>query len=258
MSTSSLESEAREFVLQRVSLQTAAISVMDKLLKKAIKQILDIARKYRIPPSRFSFSSDRRMKREVDAVIEQLLEDILSDIEDRVTYGVSDEDRNTILAWLLAAFKGKTISQRLSEYLNDLLSDILPQVAASSAGRKSTTVDSITIFNSLTHPETSSLYREAVQNGYPGTERRRSRVGVYIYAYNSLKRAVEDQVARTRQQVFYEIEHKGTTHWLVMRGSRYPCSLCDSMCGITTKMENLPPFHPNCCCIAVPLDGNAD
>lgn len=254
MATSSLEEEARKFVLQRVSYQTSAVSMMGMLVKKAIKQIIDISRRYRIPPSRFSFSADKNLERDVDAVIDKLLEDIISEIEYVVTRDEDDDNNGMILLWLFAAFKGKTIMQRLSLYLRDLLDDILPQVAASMAGKKSSAIDSVTIFNSLTNPESSKLYQQAVKNGYPGTERRRSPVGLYIYAYNNLKRAVSDQVARTRQQIFYDIEHKGTTHWLVMRGSRYPCSLCDSMCGITTKHENLPPFHPNCCCFAVPLD----
>ena len=255
MPTVSIEEQARQFVIERVALQNAAVSRMDTLVRKAIQQIVDISRKYRIPPSRFSFSADTRLKRDVDAVISALLEDILSDIEYRVTYDIQgEEDKHNIILWLLLAFKGKNIRQRLSSYLQDLLSDILPQVAAATIGSKSSSVYSIEIFNSLTHPETSSLYREAEANGYPGTERKRSPVGIYVYAYNNLKRAVSDQVARTRQRVYYDIQHKQTTQWLVMRGSRYPCSLCDSMCGITTKPENLPPFHPNCCCFAVPLD----
>lgn len=258
MATYSLEDEARKFVLQRVLYQQNVLSYMDTLVKRAIKDILDISRRYRIPPSRFSFSADRNLKKEVDAVIDKLLDDILGEIKYMVTKDEEDDDRRTILLWLLAAFKGKTISQRLAEYLKDLLDDILPQVAASMAGNKSSAIDSVVIFNSLTNPESSRLYQQAVKNGYPGTKRKRSPVGVYIYAFNNLKRAVSDQVARTMQQTYYDIKYKETTHWLVMRGSRYPCSLCDSMCGITTKHENLPPFHPNCCCYAVPLDGIPD
>ena len=248
------EKEAKQYIIRRVELQQSAIfSVKDKMFT-AIKKIVKIAKRYNIHPSKFSFSSNKKMKYEIDAVIEELLSGILNIVKHKTMDGIKDkEEKSKILLWLALAFKGKTLSQRLTKYLADWERELQPQVAAAISKRVSDENAAITITQSLSNARNSYLYRYALSKGYEGTTMNVGRVGTYRNAFNNISRAVSDQIARTHQQIYYDIRHPDAQKWLVMRGSRYPCSLCDSMCGVKQREDDLPPFHPNCCCIAIPI-----
>lgn len=45
----------------------------------------------------------------------------------------------------------------------------------------------------------------------------------------------------------------GTHTFYVMRGSSYPCGICQEQVGLHTGEETLPPYHKRCCCIAIPI-----
>ena len=45
----------------------------------------------------------------------------------------------------------------------------------------------------------------------------------------------------------------GTETFYVMRGSSYPCNICQEQVGLHTDTESLPPYHKRCCCIAIPV-----
>ncbi len=51
----------------------------------------------------------------------------------------------------------------------------------------------------------------------------------------------------------YLLYRNTTTFFYVSRGSSYPCELCQSHVGIHRYADELPPYHRNCCCIAVPV-----
>ena len=54
-----------------------------------------------------------------------------------------------------------------------------------------------------------------------------------------------------------DFEESGAVGFYVLRGSSYPCSLCDSKVGfhVIDETDCFPPFHPNCCCYVIPIQG---
>lgn len=58
-------------------------------------------------------------------------------------------------------------------------------------------------------------------------------------------------LAKTWMQ--YLLLRNNTDYYMVMRGSSYPCEMCQEQVGIHKGVETLPPYHRNCCCIAVPI-----
>lgn len=249
-----LKNEAKEFIIERTDIINEVLLISRELIRKAVKDIIVVSRKYRITPSRFKFSANRELEREVDNIIDKLLADILDTMERAVSYEIEDENkRKTIIAWMYLSYKGFTIRTRLESYLHEMLLQLQPQVASLLAQRDfsaSRAADIITLH--LNNVMLSRFYEFAAKNKYPGAKLS-SGIGIYKNAYNKLTRAISDQVARTRQRVYYDINHPYTQFWQIIRGSSYPCSLCDSQCGITSSRLELPPFHPHCCCIAIPL-----
>lgn len=88
-------------------------------------------------------------------------------------------------------------------------------------------------------------------------------VGKYTSAENSLVRLGRYAVADiTRNAQWHEWTADGAPLLLgynVSRGSTYPCSYCDMMCGFHPAGRAwLPPYHAHCCCIAVPVFSNSE
>lgn len=80
-------------------------------------------------------------------------------------------------------------------------------------------------------------------------------VGRYKSAVNSLNRLTRGSIGATVKSIdFGLMKRKGIVGFHVYRGSTYPCSLCDSMVGFhPLSVGDLPPYHPHCCCFAVPI-----
>lgn len=83
-------------------------------------------------------------------------------------------------------------------------------------------------------------------------------VGQYVSAENSLVRLARYAVADTmREAQWHEWNADDAPPLLgynVSRGSNYPCSYCDSMCGFhPADRAWLPPYHSRCCCVASPV-----
>lgn len=251
------EQEAARYIQERLKLEQIASDNLKRLLKSAASEIVKISSEYNISPSRFRFSANRKLKKRVDAVIEQLIEAIISDARTLVLNGENDDERkNAILAWFLSVYYGMTFVQRVKKNVSSFLVEVEGAVAASKHFGYSVEKTSSLIGLYLAAPFTSPLLSEVAGGNYR-TEASlgfRGGSGTYASSFKNLDRVITDQVARTVQRKYYELDHGTTTHWQVVRGSSYPCSLCDSCCGIVTGTANLPPFHPRCCCIAIPLD----
>lgn len=80
-------------------------------------------------------------------------------------------------------------------------------------------------------------------------------VGKYQSAQKSLKRLTNIAIGATTQEVDYLLlKRTGASGYNVYRGSSYPCAVCDFNVGYhPIGHDALPPYHPNCCCFAVPV-----
>lgn len=227
------------------------------LLKEAIQKLVSISYEYRISPLKFNFSANDELKKRIDAVLSELVDSIIDDVKDIVTNGEDDNERiSVILAWFSSIFLGMTFRQRIQKHVRSFATEVEGAIAASKTLGYSVRKTSALINTYLSAPSTSPLFKELSNRNYSTkaiAEIHRGS-GTYASSYKNLNRVVTDQVARVVQRKYYQFEHGSTTHWMVIRGSSYPCSLCDSCCGVVTNIANLPPFHPRCCCIAIPMD----
>lgn len=230
---------------------------LKSLLKEYAQKIVAISDEYNISPLKFTFSANEELEKRVNAILDELIEAIIDDVKDIVTNGENDDERvATILVWFYAVFLGMTFRQRIQRHIRSFATEVEGAIAASKSLGYSVKKTSALINTYLSAPYTSPLLSELKTKNYRTNDSQRIHrgSGVYASAFKNLDRVVTDQVARTVQRKFYEFEHAGTTHWQVIRGSSYPCSLCDSCCGVVTDTASLPPFHPRCCCIAIPMD----
>jgi hypothetical protein len=78
-------------------------------------------------------------------------------------------------------------------------------------------------------------------------------VGISNSAFNSINTLGRYTIGDAWMYDWYDDWNtKGAIGYEVRRGSSYPCSICDSNVGFHTD-GNLPPYHPRCVCIAIPV-----
>lgn len=80
-------------------------------------------------------------------------------------------------------------------------------------------------------------------------------VGHYQSSLKSLHRLNTIAIGATSKSIDSQILKKiGASGYNVYRGSSYPCAVCDFNVGFhPISADDLPPYHPNCCCFAVPV-----
>lgn len=251
------EQEAARFIQERLKLEGVSSDNLKELLKEAIRKLVSISYEYRISPLKFNFAANDELKKRIDAVLGELVDSIIDDVRDIVANGEDDNERvSVILSWFSAIFLGMTFRQRIQKHIRSFATEVEGAIAASKTLGYSAKKASSLINAYLPTISTSPLFKELSNKNYSTkaiAEIHRGS-GTYASSYKNLDRVVTDQVARVVQRKYYQFEYGNTTHWRVIRGSSYPCSLCDSCCGIVTNVANLPPFHPRCCCIAIPMD----
>lgn len=248
-----------EFIEERLSLQRESTSLLKDAIYKAVLAIILLSRKYKIEPKKFKFSLNKTLNKEVDVIISNLIDEVLGNIRELATYGtINDEDEyNLALLWVNTRTNESTITKRITTYTHRLKNEIEVAVAASLLLNKTPQETANIVKTNLHAPFGSILIKTAKEedlNSY-ATLVTSYGIGRYSSSFNNINRASIDTIARSRQQLFYLREElNGADSWYVIRGSSYPCSLCDANVGIHKSSFDLPPYHPNCVCMAIPLN----
>ena len=265
--TTSDVNKAKKYVLRREQAANALAMLVDALLDDAAGEITRICYKYSVNPTAFTISSsyNEKMMEEVAEVMDKLEEDILDLIGDYSTICTTDkEKKRLLLLWVLALGRNnqglqQTIHQRLRMFLRDLEAMIAAAKTAKFDVTKAVTIIKGNIRTAYQMPgmqqafANASLYEaeyirsRGVKHGYRGSSNSEA---------NNIGRMAKTtlQMAWMHQQR-QNYEDQGAAGFYVLRGSTYPCTLCDSKCGFhqIDEVDAYPPFHSSCCCLAIPV-----
>ena len=244
---------AYDFIEERLMLQRGISSKVKELMYLAALSIAKIAAKYNISPQSFKFTLNSTLNKEVDKVISQLVEKIVDATCTIATYGINEKEKNRTLLYVKQNTYGSNIEQRVRANAKQYKTEVEIALAASLfLGKKPQETANI-IKSNITALHGSVLFATARKENIRAISDYDTPVKTCFYksSYNNIDRAVTDIIARSRQQLFYEREKAAM--WYVMRGSSYPCDLCDSQVGLHSSASDLPPYHPHCVCMAIPI-----
>lgn len=249
---------ALNFINERLSLQRSSIKDIQNALKIAAEKIVSISLKYNISPELFKFSSNQRLSFEVSEVLNDLLEELTQIVANYSEYKVEEKNHYYITTTMLnEKYKGATLKDRLRIYVDKFSSEIEPIIAAAFLIGFSRNKTIANIKNNITDLRKSSLAKVAIENRIYSASNFNESMGSGFTksSYGNIERVSIDYIARIRQKIYIEEEKNnyGTNAWYVMRGSSYPCDLCDSEVGVHNSDFELPPYHPRCCCLAIPI-----
>lgn len=257
---------AQEYLSKVIDEEVKTDSNLRLILREHMSLIISESMKHKRLEKRFRFSEDDNLNKKVNEIISRLREDLYYDIEEKslIVKQIAEEKENSkvddaiVIAFLLSRIKGSTLKERISLYTGQLRSEIESFISAGIAAGLSK--DEI-LTQWLTHaksPYSAKIMRNAMNDtGFSATRIQSKGIhygtGRYISSFDNLKRLV---VTTIGQSYLHSAQNmaisKGATAWYTVRGSLYPCSICDSEVGIKHPITD--PFigyHPKCVCIQV-------
>lgn len=160
--------------------------------------------------------------------------------------------RDAVEAYLGSRVAGKTPHERNAEYLGRFASDIVRMIEACSLlgyGRSET---ESAVRTGYRNPYVLSVVTKANGKGGSITVPSYGR-GVYRSSYMSIVRNVRETVSAAWSEAVMEYgRESGAVGYRVLRGSSYPCAVCDDLTvGIHPMDESLVPAHTSCRCYVV-------
>lgn len=266
---------AKEYVLERARAEIALASKVDDILKEYAEQMIRVCYKYNIDPQNFSFGANDNMRREIYALLDDLLEELLSLIEEE---SVPQKKKNkhyvALINWMVTlGTHNKDLRWTTSYYMSRFSKDVEALVAAMRYAKydvNKAVLRALPILHTLyVSPEVMA----AMKSGKPfsadgirtgGTKydpfTHRPTVGLSKYGATNLVTMARSTLAKTwLKSEFMEAEDEGMGGYYVFRGSSYPCShICDLECGWfhPMSMGMVLPLHANCYCFAVFVKSN--
>lgn len=261
---------AKEYVLERSRAEIALASAVDDILKEYAEQMIRVCYKYNIDPQNFSFGANDNMRREIYALLDDLLEELLSLIEeDSVPQNRKNKHYGAIISWLATlGTHNKDLKWTTQYYISRFSKDVEALVAAMKyAGydvNKAVNRSKSMLHTLYTSPEVLTAMKsgkmfnaEGIISG--GTKydpfTHKPSVGLSKYGATNLVTMARSTLAKAwMESLFLEKEEDGMTGYYVFRGSTYSCpNICDMQTGWFHPMSSgmVLPMHSNCYCYAV-------
>lgn len=248
--------EAKAFILRRVEAEVSMQSHLDEALMWAAREIVRISYKYRISATMFRFSSNKDLKKEVDAVLAKLRL-MIYDYTERLSVAVEKKESSHIIAYINDESYGKTLKERINQYTNRYSFELESLIAAGLLYRYSKEKMLDSIKSSLTAPYNNRLFQDSVKHG--GMEATRIRTGGISYgqghsnsARNLLNTLTRNAVGMAWMMMYGQTAlNKGAVGFYSFRGSSYPCKYCQDLVGYHPINDYQGQWHLNCRCFFV-------
>ena len=257
---------AKAFVISRNKHARTLEERIDEVLKEAEERIITICYKYDVAPTEFEISSryNEQMMNEISEAMDEAEEEILSLIEEYSTRVTTDKDRaKNLLAWmLLLGRNNRNLQQTLDTYLYKFMKDVEAAVAALKYANvplaQAITKAKTHLHTIYVMPEVQKAFKQA--ESFTATYiRSRGIVKGNVGLSNNGSTNITNMARITLQMVWMRSQamdyQEDAVAYYVLRGSSYPCEICDNACGfhMIDEMEYFPPLHPHCCCYAIPI-----
>lgn len=248
--------EAKAFILRRVEAEISMQKHLDDALIAAAKEIIAISYKYKIKASLFSFSTNENLKKEVDAVIAKLREQIYEYTE-TLSIIVEKEKDEDIIAFINGETYGHTLKERIDTYTRRYKYELEAFVASGLLQNLSVEKLLSSIRANLSAPYNNDLFRNSVIRGGMAATRIKSNGITYGQGHsnsarNLLNTLTRNTIAGAWMWVYGEIaKDKGAIGFYSNRGSTYQCNMCDEQVGYHPIEEYRGYWHINCRCFFI-------
>lgn len=258
---------AKAFVRLRNDYASLLGDRIDDILQDAEERIITICYKYNVEPTEFEISENynKQMMEEIGNVMDEIEDEILDLIYEYSTRCTNDKERiNLLTAWMALLGRGnRNLKTTLHGYLYKTLRDWESAIAAlrfADVPLSSAVTKGKTFMHSIyTMPEVISAFKRAEDFNATYIRKRGVQEGAVGISNNGSTNVVN--MAKTTLQMAWmrnlvlDYEESGAAGIYILRGSNFPCTLCDDVCGFhsVNDAQGILPVHPHCCCYAIPI-----
>lgn len=259
---------AKQFILQREQYAGVLQQRIDEVIADGAVRIVEICYKYDVDPKLLYFSSafNQDMMSEISDVMDELEETILNLIYEYSTRVTDDRDRMSILAaWIALLGKGDhNLQDTLENYMFKMMKDWEAAIAAMryaglNVARASTRIKTY-LHQIYNMPEVLSSFKRWQEFTATYIRSRGIQYGAVGISNNGSTNVVNMgkitlQMAWMHNQAL-DFEEMGAVGYLQLRGSTYPCQICDAEIGFWPNIDEMLTKsypHPNCMCYRVPV-----
>lgn len=255
--------KAKQWTLLRNDNANKLSSLIEDILEETAKELTQIAYKYNCKPEDWQFSENKDLREDVAKLMDETEDRIFELVEDYSLNETDDEKRqSTLLPWLMALkSKGaKDLSSTLHLRLRQFLYDTEAQIAAMKLANYKLTKAINRVLSTLhsvyTSPEVQSAFNKKSAAMYIKSH------GVHygnVGLSSSGATNVENFGSQTATMAWMksqllEFIEEGAVGYYQLRGSTYPCSICDDETGLHIgDIENDTYPHYHCMCYRVPV-----
>lgn len=239
--------EAKEFLRDRLRNERSMSADVERLLELYAVYLLSALFRHA--------SAD-----DIALLINDLVSALISDVE---LLAVDDHDkRDDILAYIHSERHGDTLEGRVRKRVNTFYNEVFAVYMAGKLLGRDYDILVPSLKKYLKDPWQSELLQEArelqergeVSNEYDFDEPHYGK-GNPVSSLVAIDRLLGYAVADAWEWWhFRDQSEKGARGYFVVRGSSYPCEICDSYTGtffLITDESSRPQYHMNCCCFVV-------
>ncbi len=263
--------KGKSYVLKRERFARGLSSLIDALLLEAAEKITKLCYQYDVNPQNFQITSsyNKELFEKISEILDELENQIIELINDYSTRCTENKDRKAVLiAWLMLLGRDnltlrQTLETRLLAFKKDLEAMIVATKKAKYDVSKAIARIKSSLHSVYVMPEMKPVFANATTFK---AQNIKSRGIKYKNFGNSNSEAnnitrfarITLQMTWMRNQVI-DFKEKGVNGYIQLRGSDYPCSICDSETGFFTNINEIytkPLPHPNCMCYRVPVYKN--
>ena len=263
--------EGKAYIRKRNEYALALAALIDGIISDVAEKVMRICYQYNVEAERFTLESDGALFGEIQGLMNEAEDEIASLIESYSVTCADDKPDRKLLALYLSSLgrANKSFASTLHEYMKRFLYDLEAMAAAYRMASLSLTA-ALTKMKGALHnvyqqKEVVSAYRKpSVAAMYLQTkgvhfdfETGRGTVGLSNNGatnLTSLARNALTMVWMRYQAMMYQ--RSGAVGYYQLRGSAFPCAICDSQVGFHEGVDRLindPYPHVNCICYRIPI-----
>lgn len=239
---------AKEYLRQRLDAEHSMAYNLESLMREAAERIVAICYAANVSPKGFNYNLlSLSVQHKIDEVIEWL-RDLIDDYFQTLAIAEHTDTEDAVLPLILGENHGMTFDERLDDYCAKYKDELMLLIGAGLFLGVAESALIRSLNENIRHPYANQLLAEGIDA--PITYGR-GRTNSMFTAINDLTRFGIAQAWMASQYI--NNRRHGCIGWFVMRGSSYPCELCDSYVGFHADESELPPYHGHCACFAVPV-----
>ncbi|NDV68606.1 hypothetical protein [Dysgonomonas sp. 25] len=263
------KAEAKKYIDRVIDIMALSDAGIKDIIRNNAKKLIEKSFSYKDLGSAFHFSANEDLDQITTDILRQTQRQIFNAIymdcynADAIAHEKENEKHTDkyLLAFLAMQVAGETIEDRISLYARQFRDEIEAYIAIGiSKGLNPTQILNyyLTFFK---NPLASPLILEAIRKqGYKAEvilqKGNLNKKNKYKSAHNNLVRLRQDSTMRAYNHAINSIwlNNQNIAGWYTVRGSSYPCAVCDDHIGeFHSKDEFFYGWHPRCCCIMLPI-----